>query len=100
MAAPLLAWGEENVYRLADNGHLWGREFELLAAGTMLAAGSILHGLIGIEAEPIDEKCYEIRDGAKLIIYGMGNTETRELEIYQDDVLESFRLQQLQDAQS
>ena len=99
MATPLLAWGEVNLYRLPDDGHLWGREFELLPAGTMFAAGAILHGLIGIEAEPLDEKRCQIRDGAPLVIYGLGKTETRELEAYREDVLQGFRDKQLADAQ-
>jgi len=99
MAAPLLAWGDCNLYRLPEEGHLWGREFELLPAGTMFAAGAILHGLIGIEAEPLDEGRCQVNDGAPLVIYGLGSTETRELDAYRDDVLTGFLEKQLADAQ-
>lgn len=97
MAGPTLAWGESNLYKLPDAGHLWGREFELLPAGTMFSAGSILHGLIGIEAEPLDGARCQISDGALLIIYGLGKTETGELEGYRDDVISGFKIKQLQD---
>ena len=98
MAAPTIAWGDTNLYKLPDAGHLWGREFELLPAGTMFAAGSILHGLIGIEAEPLDGTRCQIRDGALLVIYGLRQTETEELEGYRDDVIAGFQQRQLQDA--
>ena len=97
MAAPTLAWGESNLFRLPDASHLWGREFELLPAGTMFAAGSILHGLIGIEAEPLDSARCQISDGALLVIVGLGQTETDELEGYRDDVISGFKVRQLQD---
>lgn len=99
MAAPTLAWGEVNLYKLPAGGHLWGREFELLPAGTMFAAGAILRGLIGIEAEPLDQGRCQIHDGAPLVIYGIGKTETRELDAYRDDVLTGFQERQLADAQ-
>lgn len=52
MAAPTLAWGVTHIYRLPNGGHLYGREFELLPAGTMFAATTILHGVCGVEACP------------------------------------------------
>lgn len=99
MAAPTLAWGAVNLYKLPSGRHLWGREFDLLPAGTMFAAGAILHGLIGVEAEPIDGKKCSIVQGAPLLLYGMGSTDTRELDAYHNDVIEGFRVKQLQDAQ-
>ena len=99
MAAPTLAWGETNLYKLPEAGHLWGREFELLPAGTMFAAGSILYGLIGIEAKPLDGGRCQIKVGALLVIYGLGKTDTDELNVYRDDVINSFQTRQLQDAQ-
>lgn len=65
----------------------------------MLAAGSILHGLIGVEAKLLDEKRCQIEDGAALILYGLHETETRELDGYREDVIEGFRLCQQQEAQ-
>ena len=99
MASPSLAWGELNLYGLDDGSHLYGREFELLPAGTMFAAGSILHGLIGVEAEPLDGNRCQIRDGALMLVYGLAPTSTEELDGYRDDLVEGFRIQQLQDAQ-
>ena len=99
MAPPALAWGELNLYELDDGSHLYGREFELLPAGTMFAAGSILHGLIGVEVEPLDGTRCQIRDGALMMVYGLAPTITEELDGYRDDLIEGFRVQQLQDAQ-
>jgi hypothetical protein len=99
MAAPILAWGAANLYELPSGRHVWGREFELLPAGSMFAAGAILRGLIGVEAEQLDEKRCQIKDGAAVILYGMDATETRELDGYRDDVIEGFRQRQLQDSQ-
>lgn len=99
MAPPLLAWGELNLYRLHNDDHLWGREFDLLPAGTMFAATATLHGLIGIEAKPLDDQRCQIEDGALLMLYGLGGTETAELDPCRNDVIEGFRLRQLQDAQ-
>ena len=99
MTAPSLAWSDVNLYKLPSGDHLWGREFELLPAGTMFAAAAILRGLIGVEAQPLDERRCQIHDGALLVIYGLDDTETRELDAYRDEILEGFRLRQLQDAQ-
>lgn len=99
MADPVLAWGAASLYELPSGRQIWGREFELLPAGSMFAASAILRGLIGVEAEQLDERRCQIVDGAPVILYGMGETETRELDGYRNDVIEGFRLQQLQDAQ-
>jgi len=100
MAAPTLAWGEANLYRLPDGNHTWGREFELLPPnGTMLRPDAILQGLIGIEAEPLDERCCQIRDGAPVSIYGVGRTEADDLVPYREDVINGFRVLQTADAQ-
>jgi hypothetical protein len=100
MAAPTLAWGNQNLYRLPDDGgHIFGREFELLPAGTMFAANVILHGVAGVSAEPAHEgHCY-IEEGGPLLIVGTRNTSTRELEGYQDDIAEGYRLREAQQAQ-
>lgn len=99
MAAPTLAWGVTHIYRLPNGGHLYGREFELLPAGTMFAAGTILHGVCGVEAQPIDDRRCEIRDGAMILIQGIPPTGTAELDIYRDDIAEGFRQRQAQEAQ-
>ena len=65
----------------------------------MFAAGAILRGLIGVEAEPVDEKRCSIANGALLLIYGLDATETRELDGYRNDILEGYRSKQAQDAQ-
>lgn len=95
MGAPTFAWGEQSLYRLpGDRGHIFGREFEMLPAGTMFAAGVLLHGVIGVSAEPAgDEHCY-IQEGTPLLILGSRGTETRELEGYQDDIVECYRVRQ------
>jgi hypothetical protein len=100
MAAPTIAWGDTNLYKLPDASHLWGREFELLPSGTMFAAKSILHGLIGIEAKPLAGDRCQIRNGALLVIYGLGETEINELESYRDDVIAGFQQRQLQDVEA
>ena len=98
MTAPVLAWGNQTLYRLpGPPGHVFGREFELLPAGTMFAAGSLLAGVIGVEAEPTDERHCYIREGTPLLIIGARGTETRELEGYQDDIVEAYRQRQAQD---
>lgn len=100
MTAPTLAWGEQTLYRLpGPPGHVFGREFELLPAGTMFAAGSRLAGVIGVEAEPADGDYCFIEEGTPLLIIGARGTETRELEGYQDDIVESYRVRQAAEAQ-
>lgn len=86
----VLAWGEANVYRLPTGKHLWGREFQILPSGTMFAAADVLDGLVGCDARPLDEKHCEIRNGAKLICYGIRGTETSELEPYQEELAAAF----------
>lgn len=98
MTAPTLAWGEQSLYRLPGDRHVFGREFELLPAGTMFAAGSLLSGVIGVDAEPADLGHCFIREGVPLLIIGARGTETRELEGYQDDIVEAYRLRQAQEA--
>ena len=95
MTAPVLAWSDAAIYELPEGQHLWGWEFELLPAGTMFAAAAILHGLIGMAAEPMGDEHYQVRDETQLIIYGLGDTETAEIELYWDDVLAAFERKQL-----
>ena len=99
MPAPSLAWGELHLFQLPDNSHLYGREFELLPAGTMLAASVRLNGLAGVVAEVGDDNIARIDTDAELVVYPTRGTEGRSLELYETDILEGFRLQRLQDAQ-
>lgn len=100
MTAPTLAWGNQNLYRLPDDGgHVWGREFELLPAGTMFAANAILHGVVGVEAEPAHEGYCYVEEQASIVIVGARGTSTRELEGYQLDIAEGYRLRQAQEVQ-
>lgn len=100
MGAPVIAWGEQSLYQLPrDPGHVFGREFELLPAGTMFAAGSVLGGVIGVAAEPEGRRRCFIREGSRLLIIGARGTETRELKGYQDDIVEGYRQRQEAGAQ-
>lgn len=99
MAAPTLAWGAQTLYQLSSKRHIFGREFELLPAGTMFAANVILSGVIGVAAEPAHEGHAFIREGVPLLIVGARGTETRELEGYTDDIVEGYRQRQAQEAQ-
>ncbi len=100
MTAPSLAWSAVNLYKLPSGRHIVGRQFELLPAGTMFAASSILNGIIGVEAEPLDHQRCRVEDDAMVLIYGIGGTQDRELDSYRNDMIEGYRLRQLQDAQS
>lgn len=88
------------VFGLPSGLHIWGRQFELLPGGTMFSAASILTGVIGVEAQPLRDQQYKISQDARVLICGTEQTNTRELEVYKDDIAESYRLRQLQDAQS
>lgn len=99
MAAPTLAWGKLHLFLLPDGSHLYGREFELLPGGTMLAAGVILHGLAGVEAMVGSDNVARIDADAITEVHPVRGTCPEELEGYLDDVIEGFRLRQLQDAQ-
>lgn len=83
MTAPTLAWGPEGAYDVPTLGRVCGREFELLPAGTMFAAQSILSGVIGVT-----------ESGERLVITGFRNTTGRELEGYQNDIVEAYRQRQ------
>jgi hypothetical protein len=41
-----------------------------------------------------------VEDDAMVLIYGIGGTQDRELDSYRNDLIEGYRLRQLQDAQS
>ena len=100
MAAPTLAWGKAHLFRLPDDSHLYGREFELLPAGTMFAAGVILHGIIGATATIGEDNIARVPSDAELVIYPTRNTDQSELQLYEREISEGFRLRQLQDAQN
>lgn len=87
----IVAWGEPNLYRLAGDEHLWGREFEILTGNSMMPPRNLLHGLIGVDAVPLEGgmEC-QIKQGSPLVIYGMGDTTTDELMPYQDLLVEGF----------
>jgi hypothetical protein len=99
MTAPTVAWGAARLFQLPNGEHLWGREFELLPAGTMMAAGAILHGLAGLEATVDRDNLARVPAGSAPVVYAIRDTTTEELEAYGTDVLESYRQRQLQDAQ-
>lgn len=100
MAAPTLAWGKVHLFSLPDGGHLYGREFELLPAGTMFAAAVTLHGIIGAPATVGDDNIARIPHDAQLVIYPVRETDGAELEFYSTEITEGFRLKELQqDAQ-
>lgn len=99
MTAPSLAWGELHLFKLPDDRHLYGREFELLPAGTMLAASVRLNGLAGVLAEVGDDNIARVDADALPVVYPTRGTEMSEIELYESDILEGFRFRQLQDAQ-
>lgn len=99
MASPTLAWGKAHLFRLPDGSHLYGREFELLPAGTMFAAGVILHGIIGATAIIGADNIARVPSDAELAIYPTRNTDEGELQLYEAEITEGFRLRQLQDVQ-
>ena len=96
MAAPILAWSDTNLYELPDGDYIWGREFELLPAGTMFTAGARLHGVVGLSAEPRDDKTCLIDPNGPTLIYGTRDTEDKELDGYRVEIAEGFRIKQLQ----
>jgi hypothetical protein len=84
MTAPVLAWGPEQAFDVPSiEGHVYGREFELLPAGTMFAAGSLLSGVIGVT-----------ETGSQVVITGYRATMGRELEGYRDDIVTAYRVRQ------
>lgn len=99
MTAPTVAWGAARLFQLPNGEHLWGREFELLPAGTMMAAGAILHGLAGLEATVGSDNLARVPADSAPVVYAIRDTSCEELEVYGADVLESYRQRQLQDAQ-
>ena len=94
-----MAFGEPHLFGLPDGSHVYGREFELLPAGTMFAASVILHGLVGIIAEVGDDNVARVHADDPLTLYGIRGTDACELSLYEEEVMEAFRLKQLQDAQ-
>jgi hypothetical protein len=99
MAAPTLAWGEAHLFELPDGQHLYGREFELLPAGTMMAAGAILHGICGVAASVGTDNVARVQADAPPEVYAIRDTSSDELGIYGEEVVEGFRIKQLQAAQ-
>jgi hypothetical protein len=99
MAAPTLAWGKYHLFGLPDGSYVYGREFELLPAGTMFAAGVILHGIIGAEAVIGSDSIARIPRDAQMQIMAIRDTDSDELQIYCEDIKEGYRLRELQDAQ-
>lgn len=99
MATPTFAWGEPHLFGLPDGSHIYGREFDLLPAGTMFAASVILHGLAGVKAEVDDLNTARVARDAELEIFGIRGTDPEELSLYQAEVMEAFRIRQAQDVQ-
>ena len=58
----------------------------------MFSAKSILHGLIGVQAEPLEDNQCKINDGAQVVICAMGSTQIEELELYRADLAEAFKV--------
>ena len=99
MTAPTLAWGKVCLFSLPDGGHLYGREFELLPAGTMFAASVILHGIIGVDAVVGSDNVARIPSNAQIFIYPIRDTDPAELRLYEADINDGYKQRELQDAQ-
>lgn len=99
MAAPSMAWGKLHLFQMPDGSHLYGREFELLPAGTMFAAAVLLHGIIGASATVDDDNVARVEADGTLWIYPTRQTDPAELELYESDITEQYRIRELQDAQ-
>lgn len=84
-----VAWGEMHLYEI-PGGHLWGREFQVLPAGTMARADGVLHGLIGVDARPVGGGKAEVKPSSPVKLYGCRGTETALLQSYQDDLCTAF----------
>lgn len=85
-----IAWGQMSLYEVPGGGHVWGREFQILPAGTMAQATGMLHGLIGADARPLDGGRAEVRTGSPVKLYGCRGTETGDLMAYQNELCEAF----------
>jgi hypothetical protein len=85
-----IAWSQMSLYEVPGGGHVWGREFQILPAGTMAAAAGMLHGLIGVDAKPLGGGKAEVRPGSPVKLYGTRGTETALLQPYQDELCEAF----------
>lgn len=94
-----MAWGKPHLFSLPDGSHLYGREFDLLPAGTMFAASVIMHGLVGVPAKVGRDNVAKIRRDAQLCVYGIRGTDPAELSMYETAVLEAYRQREMQDAQ-
>jgi len=94
----MLAWSDVNLYRFPDGVHLWGCEFELLPTGSMFAAKSILHGIVGVAAEMLDESRCQVCADSGIEVYAMGETTDGELEGYRQDLEEWFKVKTSCDA--
>jgi hypothetical protein len=99
MGVPTFAWGEPHLFGLPDGSHVYGREFDLLPAGTMFAASVILHGLAGLHAVVDARKVARVAAEGPLLIYAIRGTDQSELGLYESDVIKAFRIRQAQDAQ-
>lgn len=90
MAETAMAWGDLNLYELPDGGHLWGREVQVLPSGSMLGARGVIHGLVGITAEPVDGSRCQVWPSSPLLIYGVRGSTPDQLRPYQDELAEAF----------
>jgi len=99
MSAPTVAWGAATLYRLPNGEHIYGREFELLPAGTMMAADAILCGICGVVAKVGADNIARVHADAEPEVYAIRDTTCEELDDYGEEVIEGFRLKQLQAAQ-
>jgi hypothetical protein len=94
-----MAWGKLHLFQMPDGSHLYGREFELLPAGTMFDAAVVLHGIIGATATVDDDNVARVEAGGTLWIYPTRQTDSAELELYESDITEQYWIRELQDAQ-
>jgi hypothetical protein len=87
-----MAWGPPAFFDTPGQITIWGREFELLPAGTMLTAQGRLSGLIGLPAERSGPGGGCVDPGAVLLLFGVRSTPTSALRPYQDQLAEEFRI--------
>ena len=82
-----IAWGELQAYDHPD-GPILGREFELLATGSMF--GGVLGGVIGLPGRFAEDGTMRVEADGQPLIYSSGRCPLEALRPHQQTILVEF----------
>jgi hypothetical protein len=90
-----IAWGALETVGIGERMAVQGRRFQLLPGDTMFKASGMLHGMMGLPLRQLSATKFEVL-GSAFVLVGLAGTPRVSLMPFDEQILASYRLAQLQ----